>query len=46
MVKDSHANAGDVRDADLIFGLGRSSAGVHSNQFQCSCLENPKDRAA
>ena len=30
----------------LIPGLGRSSAGEHSNPLQYSCLENPLDRGA
>ena len=44
MVKNLTANAGDVRDVDLIPGLGRSPGGGHGNPFQCSCLENPMDR--
>ena len=27
-------------------GSGRSPGGGHSNQLQCSCLENPMDRGA
>ena len=46
MVKNLPANAGDVRDADLIPGLERSPGGGHSNPFQCSCLENFMDRGA
>ena len=41
VVKDPPANAGDVRDAGSIPGLGRSPGGGHSNPLQCSCLENP-----
>ena len=46
MVKNLHANAGDIRDAGLIPGLGRSTGGGHGNPLQCSCLENPVDRGA
>ena len=38
------ANAGDIRDAGFILGLGRSPGGRHGNPLQCSCLENPMDR--
>ena len=41
-----HANAGDLRDAGSIPGLGRSSGGGHGNPFQYSCLENPMNRGA
>ena len=41
MVKNLLANAGDIRDAGLIPGLGRSPGGGHGNPFQYSCLENP-----
>ena len=44
MVKNLPANAGDVMDAGLIPGLGRSPGGGHGNPVQCSCLENPMDR--
>ena len=40
------ANAGDIRDQDLIPGSGRSPGGGHGNPFPCSCLENPVDRGA
>ena len=43
MVKNLTANAGDVRDAALIPGLGRSPGGGHSNPLQFSYLENPMD---
>ena len=58
MVKNSPANAGDVRDVDsisgtgnirdvsLIPGLGRSSGSGHGNPLQYSFLENPTDRGA
>ena len=43
MVKNLHANAGDVRDVGSIPGLGRSSGGGHGKPLQYSCLENPMD---
>ena len=44
VVKNSPANAGDVRDMNFIPGSGRSPGGGHGNPFQYSCLENPMDR--
>ena len=46
MVKNTPANAGDIKDAGLITGLGRSPGEGHSNPFQCSCLENSTDGGA
>ena len=46
VVKNSPANAGDIRVQGSIMGLGRSPGGGHGNQLQYSCLENPKDRGA
>ena len=43
-VKSLPANAGDLRDAGLIPGLGRSPGGGHGNPLQYSCLEDPMDR--
>ena len=43
MVKNSPANAGDLRDSGSIPGSGRSPGGGHGNPLQYSCLENPKD---
>ena len=40
-VKNLPANAGDIRDAGLIPGLGRSPGGGRGNPLQCSCLEDP-----
>ena len=40
-VKKLPANAGDIRDAGLIPGLGRSPGGGCGNPLQCSCLEDP-----
>ena len=41
--KELPANAGDIGDAGLIPGSGRSSGGRHGNPLQYSCLENPMD---
>ena len=46
VVKNSLTNAGNIRDAGLIPGLGRSPGGGHGNALQYSCLENPMDRGA
>ena len=39
-------NAGDIREAGSIAGLGRAPGGGHGNPLQYSCLENPMDRGA
>ena len=46
MLKNPPANAGDVRDAGLIPGVGRSSGEGNVNPLQYSCLRNPMDRGA
>ena len=46
MVKNLPANAGDIRDAGSIPGLGRSPRGGQGNPPLYSCLENPMDRGA
>ena len=46
VVKNLPVKTGDVRDAGLIPGLGRSPGGRHDNLLQYSCLENPIDRGA
>ena len=46
VVNNLPANAGDARDTGLIPGLGRSPGAGNGNTFQCTCLENPKDRGA
>ena len=46
VVKNLPANTGDIRDSDLIPGLGRSSGGGHGNPLQYSFLENPMHRDA
>ena len=40
------ANAGDLRDAGLTPGWGRSPGRGHGNPLQYSCLEYPMDRGA
>ena len=42
--KNLPANAGDVRDAGSIPGLGRSPGGGKGYPLQYSCLENSMDR--
>ena len=46
LVKNPPANIGDIRNVDLIPGLGRSPGGGHGNSLQYSCLQNPMDRGA
>ena len=46
MVQKLPANAGDIRDAGLIPGLGISPGEGHGNPLQYSCLENPMDKGA
>ena len=46
VVKNPPANAGDVREADSIPGLGRSPGVGNVNLLQYSCLENPIDSGA
>jgi len=46
VVKNPPADAGDVREAGLIPGWGRSPGEGHGNPLQYPCLENPMDRAA
>ena len=40
------ANAGAMKDAGLIPGLGRCPGGGNDNPLQYYCLENPMDRGA
>ena len=44
VVKNLPANAGDIREAGSIPGLGRSPGGEQGNPLKCSCLGNPMDR--
>ena len=46
VIKNLFPSAGDIRDAGLIPGLGRSPGEGNSNPLQYSCLENPMDREA
>ena len=46
VVKNLPANVGDVRDAGLIPGSGRSLGEENGNPLQCSCLESLMDRGA
>ena len=46
VVKNPPANAGDIRDAGLIPGLGRSPERGHGNPLQYSCLQDLIDRGA
>ena len=46
VVKNPPANTGDIRDMDLIFGLGRYPGGGNGHSLQYSCLGNPMDRGA
>ena len=46
VVKNPPANAGDIRDMDLIPRLGRSPGEGHSNLLQYSFPSNPMDRGA
>ena len=46
VVKNSLANAGDIRDVSLTRGSGGCPGGGHGNALQYSCLENTMDRGA
>ena len=46
MVKNLPADAGDTRDADLIFGLRRSPGGGNGNSLQYSCVGDSMDKGA
>ena len=46
VVKTPPSNPGDVRDAALIPGSGRSREGGPGDPLQYSCLENSVDRGA
>ena len=45
VVKNMPANAGDIRDANLISG-SRAPGGWHGNPLQYSCPENTINREA
>ena len=46
VIKNSPANAGDVRDTGLVPESGRSLGGGHGNPLPYSCLGNPIDRGS
>ena len=46
IVKNPPANTGDIRDAELILGLGRSFGRGHGNPLQYSCLEDSMEKEA
>ena len=46
MVKNPPADAGDMGDAGLTPGLGKTPGGGNCNPLQYSCLENSMDREA
>ena len=46
VVKNTPANAVDIRDVGSIPGSGKPRGGEHSNPLQCSCLVNPTDNGA
>ena len=46
VVKNSLANAGDIREAGSIPDPGKSSGKGNGNPLQHSCLANPTDRGA
>ena len=46
VVKNLPANSGDIGDARLIPGPGRSAGGGHGSPLQYSCLENPHGQRA
>ena len=46
VVKNLSANAGDIRDAVSILGLGRSPGGGLGNPLRYSCLEDPMHRGS
>ena len=46
VVKNAHANSGDLRDMGSVPGLGRCPGGGHGKPPQYPCPENPKDGGA
>ena len=46
MLKNPPTNAGDIRDAGSILGLGRYPGEGHGIPLQYSCLENPHGQGA
>ena len=46
VVRNLSGNAGNIRDLDLVYRLGRSPGGVNGNPLQYSFLKNPMDRVS
>ena len=46
VVNNPSVNAGDMKDAGLILGSGRSPGERNGNPLQYSCLENSMDKGA
>ena len=46
VLKNFPTNTGNIRDATLTPGSGRSPGGVNGTLLQYSCLKNPMDREA
>ena len=46
MVKNPPANAGDMRDAGVILGLGKTPGEGSGNPLQYPCLDHSMDRGA
>ena len=46
VIKNLPANAGDPRDVGSVSGARKFPGVGNGNPFQCSCLENSKDRGA
>ena len=46
IIKNSPANAGDLRDKCSIPGWEKSAGGGHGDPLHYSCLENPSDSGA
>ena len=46
VVKNPPASVGDIREAVLILGVGRSPGGGNGTLLQYSCQKNPMDRGA
>ena len=46
VLKKPPSNTGDIKDAGLTSGSGRSSGAGHGSPLQYSCLDNLMDRGA
>ena len=45
VIKNTLASVGNIRDAGLISGLGRTPGGEHDNPHQYSCLESHEQKS-